>query len=103
MNAAQRLPYVEMLRELDWELCTFCSYDKSNGCDCGRECQHPLEHRLAIPEYDLVSDCWGFRPDYPINDIADIIGITLAQGWQAATWWEDGDKLRIVGRGEVTV
>lgn len=31
-------------------------------------------------------DCWGFRPAYSINDIADIVGIIIQNEWTRWGW-----------------
>ncbi len=92
MNAEQRQPYLEVA-SLVAPLCTFCHFSDyvgggSSPCmDDGAwcECHHPVDelswqYRF---EEDLPpgSDCWGFRPGFSMEMIADIVGMILAGGW----------------------
>ena len=62
-------------------LCNFCQYAEWLGYYCEDaelDCHHPLE---VIRDYsDGIwegDDCWGFRPEYSLEDITYMIGIYL--------------------------
>jgi len=87
MKAEQREVYLALTKEIDWVLCSFCKHVLPDEA-CGEaECGHPLD---AISGDLLVGgpgdDCWGFRPNLPVPDIADIVGIILAEGWVVAQY-----------------
>lgn len=94
MKGAEREIYRVLTNEVDWQLCAFCKFAESDGCDAGPECKHPL-WKISEREWELEpgEDCWGFRPQHSVSFITDIVGIVLERGWQSATWWEreDGD------------
>lgn len=100
MKRAQRAVYLELTKEIDWQLCSFCIFAESNGCGAGLECTHPLLERLPVADCELYpgEDCWGFRPSLSVSLVADIIGIILEQGWEEASWWEDEGVLKVAGR-----
>ena len=99
---AERLLVVELSGLVGATLCTFCRYADFgwSPCDCDIECTHPLAWRLGT-DYGWFGlepgdDCWGWRPHLPVEDIADIVGIVLANDW---TWWyyltDDQGQLRV--------
>ena len=87
MKAEQRTIYLVLTEEINWMLCSFCKFAQA-GFECGMaECHHPLE----VISGDMMveepgADCWAFRPNLPVPDIADIVGIILAEGWVVASY-----------------
>ena len=83
MKKDKRTVYLELTSEIGWNLCPFCLHNKSEGslCDSWQECHHPLDRVAELNEMGLESgeDCWGFRSEYPLSDIADMVGIVLSQ------------------------
>ena len=83
MKKAQRQVYLELVKEVDWDLCGFCRYQK--GTYCGDEdvvCTHPLDKQVNDDGCVMPGeDCWKFRPGVPIEDIADFVGIILAESF----------------------
>lgn len=92
MKKAQREIYLILAREslpepFDGELglCNLCQWAEWTGSCCGDDgdliCHHPL---WEISEYsDDVwqgGDCWAFRPEYNLEDTADMVGMFL-QGY----------------------
>ncbi len=62
-------------------LCNLCQFAEWSGCwrkDSDLTCHHPI---WAVQENaDEVwagSDCWGFRPEYSLEDTVDKIGVCL--------------------------
>ena len=100
MKKEKRLVYIELASEIEADLCCFCKYGKSMGCECGTECTHPIDRQRQIlrRDDDIQSDCWGFRPEMEVSLMADICGIILANGWVEWTYWEDHGKTKIAGR-----
>ena len=95
MTKEQRVVYKELADVVDYSLCSFCESAEPHGSPCcgdmAIECHHPLYERLPAYEEWLEpgSDCWGFRPEHPIDLIADFVGIILAKGWASASWWKN--------------
>ena len=101
MKAAQRLVYRALSEDVHTELCTWCRYVRSFGgglCDYDgwRECHHPVYMMREGEVPALGDDCWAFRSAYPVADIADIVGIVLAQGW--TRWVFTDGPLTVRGR-----
>ncbi len=98
MKKTQREIYQVLANEVDFCLCSFCKYAESlSYCrdDGDIECKHPLIDKSSAFEHEVdragnLGDCWGFRPAHPIPFCADIVGITLANGWSGGvSWWQD--------------
>jgi len=101
----QRLVFRELSSEVETTLCSFCKYSISQGCKDGMECKHPLVDRTCnFPgEEELCpgDDCWGYRPVVKVSDVADIVGIILANGWREWMYVLPEDKSILVsGRKE---
>lgn len=47
-------------------------------------------------ELEPGSDCWGYSPNIPIRDIADIVGIILVNGNDEWSYTTDKDKQILV-------
>ena len=70
----------------DIPICPYCGnkhddyfemHDGDNICgQCGEVL--PWDNSYGIEPGD---DCWAFRPDMPVSDIADIVGLIIANGW----------------------
>ena len=99
MNKSQREVYLELASEMDSVICCFCKYWVCevgySPCDCGEpECKHQLADRLEeqwgyMYGNEPNQDCWGFRPCHDVSFCADIVGLTLANHWQSAVWWQN--------------
>ena len=96
MKREKREVYLKLAAEIDWTLCGFCKYSESLGCGDGMECHHPIE-RISedAPGFYPNEDCWAYRPNLPVSDIADIVGIILSNGWRTAYYLEYPDTGRI--------
>ncbi len=98
MKKQQREIYQVLADEIDWCLCSFCKYAKFDGSPCyddaGLDCTHPLgeiwDDQRLVGEPGL--DCWGFRPNLPLSDIADIVGLILSQGFDPEKTMYSFDK-----------
>lgn len=104
MKREQREVYWALADAICSPLCSFCKSSRFSGpCEDGDiECVHPIEY-VREQEADKAfqtGDCWGFRPHYKLADIADIVGIILAKGWEYATWHEEDGVLKVFGRTE---
>jgi hypothetical protein len=85
------------------QLCGFCRYSESLGCDDGMGCNHPLCDKRNFPsnDQDLYpgSDCWGFNPNKTIEQAADICGVVISSGFDQ--WFfrhfQDG-TIKVYGR-----
>lgn len=94
LNREQRRPYLEVIGLIDGgTLCTICRFSDYVGggsSPCMGEGWCECKHRVTelswqhIHEENLPpgSDCWGFRPGFPMPVIADIVGMILAGGWE---------------------
>ncbi len=107
MKKKDREIYRAIISEIDWTLCGFCRYSRSDGSVCSgesfTECESPIE---AIGEAynngDIVSpldDCWGFNAYVNLRDTADIVGCILSQDFDPhkTQWFKDGDKITVEG------
>ncbi len=87
MKKVQREVYIVLSSEIDGCLCSFCKHAEWSGCcsDSEVECQHPLYKHTNYIRFEETccpgEDCWGFRPVYRVRDIADIVGVVLAEGF----------------------
>ncbi len=94
MKQAQREIYQVLANEANFNLCSFCKYSVMIGCCCdgGIECHHPLydqsRFEKQVDNAMELGDCWGFRPEHPLEFCTDIVGIVLSKGWSTATWWQ---------------
>lgn len=93
MKKAEREVYRILTKEVGACLCTFCKYSRFSGmCDDAEiECQHPLVDKTIYTPFEETTwpgeDCWGFRPNHPVSEIADVVGIILAEGF--VQWYYD--------------
>ena len=96
MKKEKRGIFLVLASELDFTICSFCKYSEAvsgySPCDAGEPyCIHPLGYRLedSFNGYDIEpgQDCWGFRASHSVEFCADIVGICLANKWEAAVWW----------------
>ncbi len=86
MKAKQRNIYLKLTNldnPLHWSgLCLFCKYAYWTGSDCTEDaevnCKHQIEE-IVEHCWDTWegSDCWAFRPAYPLNDVVDAVGLIL--------------------------
>lgn len=101
MKKAQREVYVSLVSEIDGCLCPWCQYCNCYSCGDYGECAHRLHQRLPLDAGELFpgDDCWGFRPNRPVSEVADIIGICLAKFdlGKPVAWYEQGDQLIVAG------
>ena len=104
MKKDKREIYLILTAEVDAGLGGFCKYHHCWGsaCDGGyAECEHPLQYR--VPHYDDSececpnTDCWGFRPRFKVSDVADIVGIVLAEGYLDWGWWQEDGQILVSG------
>ena len=107
MKKAQRGIYLVLAAEIDTGLATFCKYACWTGtsyCDGGdveMECEHPLVPYYGDCDCECVcpnTDCWGFRPELNVPDVADIVGIVLAEGYLNWAWMKVGEQILVSGR-----
>ena len=104
MTKAQREVYLVLLTDvIPFGLCTFCKFGESQGCGNGNKCTHSLLAKSAAFE-DVVEsvgelgDCWGFRPDTPLEEIVDVVGMVLIEGWEGfRTWRREDGRLCVAG------
>ena len=101
MNKTQRLVYKELAYEANTNLCSFCKTSESLGCCDGVACTHPLNERYELIDDGNVEpgqDCFLFRPDRKVSDIADIVGIILEYNFHEWLIYTDKkNQLRIKG------
>jgi hypothetical protein len=99
--------YIILSAEIDWNLCGFCRYCRCDGSVCCEasycECEHPLEVITDDAESGCIcpgDDCWGFKPYVNVRDMADIVGLVLANNWDTETvsWHKDDGKILVAGR-----
>lgn len=94
MKKEQRLAYLAVCGEANFEMCCFCKFAEfvgNSACsgECYTECKHPLYWRVPGGEEMLEpnQDCWGFRPSESIDVVADIVGILLPfNHYTSASW-----------------
>jgi hypothetical protein len=103
MKKEERLVYLELAKEVNAQLCTFCRYGEgeSEGCCEGYcYCVHPID-KLADSE-NMISpgdDCWGFKPDMTVSLLADLVGAIVSQGWEEWAFIRYGpESLTVFGR-----
>lgn len=79
MNKDQRLPFLNLAKEINWGLCGFCNFASYSGVPCtdssGMDCMHPLTEIISplgiIGEPGV--DCWGFRPSMKMSKVQEIV------------------------------
>ena len=88
MKKEERKVYSALVEAIDANLCTFCKYASfvSDGCCEGyAECEHPIDNLSYQCRYEEElspgDDCCGFRPEFSVSIIADIVGSILVSGW----------------------
>ena len=89
MKKEERGIFIELASQIDASLCTFCRYGDwySEGCCEGHnECQHPItelswENKNEDGLYP-GGDCYGFKPSFSVQMVADIVGSVLSQGYR---------------------
>lgn len=94
MKHFKRLPYLELAKEVDYCVCSFCRYGDYSGSPCSYGeygCDHPLprvyeELSEGVQCDGPGKDCWAFRPNMKIEMAADIVGVILANGYKSTTW-----------------
>lgn len=108
MNRQQREIYLVLTDEIGCQICTACKYGEFTGsaCDDGyMECNHKLNDYSGFPLFEADGDlepgmdCWGFKPNIQVQDLADIAGLVLAHGWDDWFWrvFKDG-TIKVYGR-----
>lgn len=116
MKKEKRQIYLILASEVNSGLAPFCKYAVHQGyssfceeADDGYyECHHSLyrvQEQMEDSDCGFCMepdvDCWGFSPEYSIQDIADIVGIILQNGWTRWGWIlpkaNDG-KIEVYGR-----
>uniref|UniRef100_A0A6M3LWM4 Uncharacterized protein n=1 Tax=viral metagenome TaxID=1070528 RepID=A0A6M3LWM4_9ZZZZ len=102
MKKFDRKIYIVLADEVDCALCVFCQYSQSEGwCEESYPvCTHPLEYRLPVYDEELTpgDDCWCFRNELPLDDIADIVGIIKANKFSYWGWQKDKDQIKVYGK-----
>lgn len=108
MKKEARGIYLILSNEIGAQLCVACKYGDFTGsscCDDGYyECQHKLNDYIGFPLYKADGcmepgmDCWGFRPDMKVEDLADITGVILEQGFDEWSFTRSKGKTKIYGR-----
>lgn len=103
MKKEQREIYQILANEVSFDLCGFCKYAERTGSCCETDCAHPLVSKGSfdseIESAVNLGDCWGFRPDYPVEFVADVVGAVLSHGWDEAYWWQNKKGIwKIAGR-----
>lgn len=99
MKKREREIYLTLSALIDWPICPFCRYCESDGSSpCSDEgyntCICPIEAvSRKYEENDMPfvnDDCWGFSPSIRVSDLADLVGIVLANGWdtEKVMWWK---------------
>lgn len=67
-------------------LCNFCKFAEFDGnscCDSDLECTHPLDsvngNDIGKEPYDVWegADCWAFRPNVSLQELGEIVSITI--------------------------
>lgn len=86
--------YRELTQECGFELCVFCKFNYGYACS-GPNCKHPLGYRFDHEGLEPGSDCWGFRPNQPIDFVAEIAGFILSHKWDGAIFWEEDGQIKI--------
>lgn len=101
MKKNQREIYLVLSMEVETTLCTFCKFFKSEWCGDG-SCNHTLVDKLEAT-YGLYKgqepgdDCWGFRPDISVRDVADIVGIVLSKKFKIWSYEITNKGIKVYG------
>ena len=109
MKAGQRLVYHELASEVNATLCTFCKYALWTGmCEDGDcTCEHPLvehfEWRFTgwCSSLEPGQDCWAYRPNMLLVDVADIVGVILSNGFDEWSYVNDKEAREFTVYGRV--
>jgi hypothetical protein len=110
MKSTQREVFIEVACEIDGSLCSFCKYAEWSGSCCDNECEcgHPIaekviQHTRYETSFEMTTcpgeDCWGFKPAYPISDVADIVGLVLSEGFTDWSYQYSNKRGRVVVYG----
>ena len=103
MKKQNREIFLTLAGVIDWNLCGFCRYSRSDGSACSEdssiECESPIEviserfHDGGGPE-SPSDDCWGFNPVVGVAAVADIVGTMLAEGLdpRKTQWYKYPDE-----------
>ena len=101
MKKDKRTIYAELSSEANTCLCSFCKHAQWVG-ECSEsypECGHPIWEVPGKEEMlEPGQDCWGFRPEIILRDIADIVGMVLSNGFDEWYWQKEGDNILVGGR-----
>ena len=102
MKLLDRQVFIELAREIESDICCWCKFSKTvcggSPCDHGEPfCVHPLKARMESG-YDIIADCWGFRPELSAQFCADIAGVSLANNRASVTWWKDKSGRLLVAK-----
>ena len=99
MKKKRREVFMELASEIDWNLCGFCRYSRSDGYVCDEdsfsECEHPIEAigELSQDICNPYDDCWGFSPFVSLSMVADIVGVMLSENFDPQkTQWSKDEK-----------
>lgn len=104
MKKEQRAIYLVLTDEINCSLCTFCKHAEFTGSLCEaieNDCRHPLKDKSWEFDKQVESayeqgDCWGFRPAYPVEFVADVVGIVLAKGWDGGFTFQEKEGVWVV-------
>lgn len=103
MKGNQRKIYLDLINSTSYGLCNICKFAEWEGycsSEANLNCTHPLE---AISQGDYGdhpynawsgSDCWGFRPNSTLQEVATFAGIVL-EG-KLPHWNRKGELLAII-------
>lgn len=108
MKKEQRQIYIEVTGLVDWSICAFCKYHVSNGSPCydpESDCESKIDYVLEniFPNMGGKGcDCWAFKPNLPLPDIIDIVGIILAKNFDTdkvfyMVGFEDKKDIKVYG------
>lgn len=93
MTKDKRAIYLILTNEINTLICSACKFDAGGDCCSGSEgCLHPLAERRGFPMNEADgcmepgNDCWAFRPEIKVSDLADIAGLVLEYGWDEWFW-----------------
>ena len=109
MKKIDREIYITLAAEIDWNLCGFCRYARWEGSPCcedvSMECEHPIEAIDDIARWmdSPNQDCWGFKPRVNVRDLADIVGLILANDWdrERVSWRKEEGQIKVSGMSRV--
>jgi hypothetical protein len=72
MNKEQRTPFINLAKEINWELCAFCNFALYED---NMKCMHSLIKKIADTGiYGRAGiDCWGYRPSMKLCMVSRIV------------------------------